>query len=97
MAPFSIHFDFNLRRDHQKISFERRDYESVDEKSLSYAMSRKTMKKKYFQKAICGAYVFIDIITEHNYVLPMQLLYVKLTLYKKELFSKRGDVPTLIL
>ena len=35
MAPFSRHFDFNLRRDHQKISFERRDYESVDEKSLS--------------------------------------------------------------
>ena len=27
--------DFNLRRDHQKISYERRDYESVDEKSLS--------------------------------------------------------------
>ena len=23
----------------------------------------------------------------------MQLFYVKLTLYKKELFSKRGDVP----
>ena len=27
----------------------------------------------------------------------MQLFYVKLTLYKKELFSKRGDVPTLVL
>ena len=27
------------------ISNERRDYESVDEKSLSYAMSRKTTKK----------------------------------------------------
>ena len=25
----------------KKISYERRDYESVDEKSLSYAMSRK--------------------------------------------------------
>ena len=25
----------------------------------------------------------------------MQLFYVKLTLYQKELFSKRGDVPTL--
>ena len=25
--------------------YERRDYESVDEKSLSYAMSRKTEKK----------------------------------------------------
>ena len=28
-------FDFNLRRDHQKNSYERRDYESVDEKILS--------------------------------------------------------------
>ena len=27
--------DFNLRRDHKKISYERRTYESVDEKSLS--------------------------------------------------------------
>ena len=30
----------------KKITYERRTYESVDEKSLSYAMSRKTMKKK---------------------------------------------------
>ena len=29
----------------KKISYERRDYESADEKSLSYAMSRKTTKK----------------------------------------------------
>ena len=29
----------------KKISYERRDYESVDEKSLSKAMSRKTTKK----------------------------------------------------
>ena len=28
-------FDLNFRRDHQKISYERRDYESVDEKNLS--------------------------------------------------------------
>ena len=31
----SQNFDFNLRRDHRKISYYRRDYESVDEKSLS--------------------------------------------------------------
>ena len=31
MAPLSKNFDFNLRRDHQKISYERRDYESVDD------------------------------------------------------------------
>ena len=30
----------------KKISYERRDYESVDEKSLSKAMSRKTTKKR---------------------------------------------------
>ena len=34
MASFSKTFDFNFRRDHQKISYERRDYESVEEKSL---------------------------------------------------------------
>ena len=30
----------------EKISYERRAYESLDEKSLSYIMSRKTMKKR---------------------------------------------------
>ena len=35
MAQFNKNFGFNLRRDHQKIFYERRDYESVDEKSLS--------------------------------------------------------------
>ena len=35
MASFSKTFDFNFRRDQQKISYKRRDYESVDEKSLS--------------------------------------------------------------
>ena len=37
----------------KKISYERRDYESVDEKNLSYAMvamSRKTTKKKTIQE-----------------------------------------------
>ena len=31
----------------KKNSYERRDYESVDEKSLSKAMSRRTTKKKF--------------------------------------------------
>ena len=35
MGPFSIFFYFNLRRDHQKNLYERRDFESVDEKNLS--------------------------------------------------------------
>ena len=46
MASLSKNFDFNLRRDHQKISYDRRDYESVDEKSQSLAMSRKTTKEE---------------------------------------------------
>ena len=36
--------NFNLRRDHQNNCYERRAYESVDDKSLSWAISRKTMK-----------------------------------------------------
>ena len=46
MALFSKNFNFNIKRDQQKISYERRVYESVDEKSLSLAMSRKTAKNK---------------------------------------------------
>ena len=34
-VPFHQNFNSILRRDHQKISYERRAYESVDEKSLS--------------------------------------------------------------
>ena len=34
-VPLGQNFDFNLWRDHEKISYERRDYETVDEKSLS--------------------------------------------------------------
>ena len=34
-VPFDRNFNSILRRDHQKISYERRNYESVDEKSLS--------------------------------------------------------------
>ena len=47
MSSFSKIFYFNLRRDHQKISYERRAYESVGEKSLSLAMSRTTTKKEF--------------------------------------------------
>ena len=36
---------FKLRRGHQKIFYERSDYESADKKILSLAMSRKTIKK----------------------------------------------------
>ena len=46
MTMFTKNFDFNLKRDHQKISYKRRAYESVDEKKLSYAMSQKNDEKK---------------------------------------------------
>ena len=35
MVRLAKNFDFSLRKDHQKISYERRKYESVDEKTLS--------------------------------------------------------------
>ena len=35
LVQFSQTFDFKIRRDHGKISYERRVYESVDNKSLS--------------------------------------------------------------
>ena len=35
MGSLSKNFDINLRRDLQKSSYERRNYESVEEKSLS--------------------------------------------------------------
>ena len=39
--------NLNLRGDRQKMSYEFRTYESVDEKSLSLAISRKTTKKEF--------------------------------------------------
>ena len=45
MAPSSKKIDFNLRRDHKKIYYDRHDYESVDEKSLCISMSQKRRKK----------------------------------------------------
>ena len=38
-------FHFNLRRDHQKISYERRAYESADEKSLFWLVPKNDEKK----------------------------------------------------
>ena len=45
VSPFHRNFNSILRWDHQKSSYERRAYESVDEKSLSLVMSRKTTEK----------------------------------------------------
>ena len=38
LVQFGQNLDFRIRRDHGKISYERRVYESLDDKSLSYAM-----------------------------------------------------------
>ena len=46
-VPFDRNFNSISRRDHQIISYERRDYESVDEKSLCYAMSGKNDEKQF--------------------------------------------------
>ena len=45
MVPFSEIFDFNLRRDHKKISYERRNYESVDGKRVFLAYVPKNDEK----------------------------------------------------
>ena len=46
-VTYCQNFDYKIRSDHQKKnSYERRDYESVDEKSLSYAKSQKKQRKK---------------------------------------------------
>ena len=39
-------FNFKMRRDNKKISYERRVYESVFDNSLSYAISQKPIKKR---------------------------------------------------
>ena len=45
-VPFHRNFKSILSSDHQKISYERRAYESVDEKSLSYVMHVPKKEKK---------------------------------------------------
>ena len=42
-------FDFKIRRDHQKNSYERRDYESVDENSLLGYVPKNDEKKEFRQ------------------------------------------------
>ena len=42
----AVDFDCNLRKDHQTKCYERLAYESVDEKSLSWAMLRKNYENK---------------------------------------------------
>ena len=45
LVTYCQNFDFKIRRDHKKNSYERRDYESVDGEPILGYMSRKTSKK----------------------------------------------------
>ena len=58
-VPFHWNFNSILRRDHQKISYELPAYESVDEKSLSYVMSRKI--KNLVQKGLEVSEMYLNV------------------------------------
>ena len=49
MASLGKNFDFNLRRDHQKISYERFANESVDERAYLRPYVSKNYEKKRIQ------------------------------------------------
>ena len=55
MVPFSIFSDFNSRRGHQKNSYDRRDYESVDEKVYLRLCPEKRWKKNSGWKGLTHA------------------------------------------
>ena len=46
-STFDQNFDFKIRREHQKISFERRAYESVDVGSLFWVISHRFDGRQY--------------------------------------------------
>ena len=48
-VTYSQNLDFKIRRDHQKISYERRDYESVDENRAFLRLRAEKTKKKRIQ------------------------------------------------
>ena len=45
-------FDFEIRRDNKRISYERRVYESVDDNSLSQEISQKQTEKELLQQRV---------------------------------------------
>ena len=62
MVTFTKNFEFNFRRDHQKISYERRAYESVDEKKPILGYVPKNDKKKSGGKRLKERKLFSVII-----------------------------------
>ena len=65
MAPFNKYFYFNSRRDRQKISYERGDYESVDEKILSCYVPKNDDKKNAGGKALF--FYFINLYNANHF------------------------------
>ena len=51
-ARIDQNFDSKIKRDYHKISYERRDYESVDEKSLSKTVSKNYEKENSGTKGL---------------------------------------------
>ena len=51
LVQFGRNFDLKMR-DHEKISYERRAYESVDDRSLPKAITRKFMENNSGQKGL---------------------------------------------
>ena len=45
-------FDFKIRRDHENISYERRVYESEDDKSLSWDITKNRLKTIFMQQSV---------------------------------------------
>ena len=49
---YGQNFDFKIRRDTQKNSYEQRIYESVNDSSLSYAVNLKPTRNKELQQKV---------------------------------------------
>ena len=88
MASFSKTFYFNFRRDHQKISNERRDYESVDEKSLSWLCPEKRQKKKSGSKGLSR--LNVKILSVFCELVPSIIICLLKYIYYK---NKKLSIP----
>ena len=64
----------------KKISYERRDYESVDENSLSEALSRKTTKN--YKLLFCHLFTYFEIIiAEHEQYKVFIYIYIYIYIF----------------
>ena len=87
LVQFDKNFNFRIRRDHGKISYERHVYESVDDKSQSSAISRKLVENIiqviegeriliyiYSSYKTCSNSYFTNVCYE-NIILEMRTFY----------------------